>query len=303
MTDTLPFLMVWVVDRVTKMAAVDMEGTHHFGPWLLETHYNHGVMLGAFAHLPASLRLVGLSCVGAFVLCCYVSVRALAPLHSAWLKIGPAVLVAGIMGNVADRMIGTGGVVDFLSLTVGSWRSPVLNLADLFQWVGHGMIAVGLWRDSRRLWPRREQRGRLWVDGPFQRRHCALLVGAGGGVGLVAGVLGYAFLMTTLDELGTTPQLRAAFLESYVLAAAVSQACLMVALAVLGLFTSHRLAGPVYALKRFLGETLEGKRGKLRLREKDEFQELAPLANRVEAELNEARDMAYTNAERGRKAA
>lgn len=50
---------------------------------------------------------------------------------------------------------------------------------------------------------------------------------------------------------------------------------------IVGTLFSHRVAGPLYALKRTLKSHLEGKPQPLHFRKKDEFQEIAQLFNAV----------------------
>lgn len=53
----------------------------------------------------------------------------------------------------------------------------------------------------------------------------------------------------------------------------------LVGISVLGVLFSHRVAGVITAVKRTMGEIVEGKDSALKLRTKDEFQELADEFN------------------------
>ena len=56
---------------------------------------------------------------------------------------------------------------------------------------------------------------------------------------------------------------------------------------ILGLLFSHKIAGPVYRIEKTLGEIMKGNLGlKIRLREGDEFVDLADMINNLTEGLN-----------------
>ena len=275
-TDTIPFVAVWGVDRLTKMWAVGLdESALSYGQLVFETHYNHGVMLGTFSDLPPIMRLVALTSVGAFILCSYVFLRILVPMGSPFLKSGIAIQVSGILGNVADRMLGNGGVVDFISFRFETFRTPIWNVADMFQLLGYVFVIYGLWQDSKHYWPKEDLRRTFWINPKFQWRFCLLIMGTGGAVGLVTSVMSYTFMRTTLQAMGATADDNNSYLFSFVMAVGIMQACLSMMLFLLGSYVSNRVAGPIYAAKRFITDTLNGSKAKnFKLRKYDEFKEL-----------------------------
>lgn len=54
-----------------------------------------------------------------------------------------ALLLAGIAGNVADRMR-LGFVVDFIDVQFGSWHYPTFNVADIAICVGAGLLIIDM---------------------------------------------------------------------------------------------------------------------------------------------------------------
>lgn len=54
-----------------------------------------------------------------------------------------ALLLAGIVGNVTDRMR-LGFVVDFFDVQFGSWRYPTFNVADIAICIGAGLLMIDL---------------------------------------------------------------------------------------------------------------------------------------------------------------
>ena len=56
---------------------------------------------------------------------------------------GLALLLAGIVGNVTDRMR-LGFVVDFIDVQFGSWHYPTFNVADAAICVGAGLLLIDM---------------------------------------------------------------------------------------------------------------------------------------------------------------
>ncbi|RTM09259.1 MAG: signal peptidase II [Hyphomicrobiales bacterium] len=102
----------------------------------LRPRYNEGTTFGLLSgETPAQLvALVTITVLGLLVLCWWFA-RAREP----WVFVGAGLMAAGALGNLVDR-IAIGMVTDFIGLHVGSWYSPIFNLADL--WVVFGSILV-----------------------------------------------------------------------------------------------------------------------------------------------------------------
>ena len=60
-----------------------------------------------------------------------------------------ALLVAGAIGNVLDRVRSAQGVVDFIEVGIGNYRWPTFNVADSAITVGAIALAVSLWLEGR----------------------------------------------------------------------------------------------------------------------------------------------------------
>jgi signal peptidase II len=54
-----------------------------------------------------------------------------------------ALLLAGILGNVTDRMR-LGFVVDFIDVQFGSWHYPTFNVADMAICIGAGLLILDM---------------------------------------------------------------------------------------------------------------------------------------------------------------
>lgn len=64
-----------------------------------------------------------------------------------------AAVMAGATGNLIDRLRSSQGVVDFLLFSVGSFRWPNFNVADMAVSCGAVLLALALWNEDRHLRP------------------------------------------------------------------------------------------------------------------------------------------------------
>lgn len=290
---TLPLILTWVIDRVSKIAASQLTGISTHGPVSFILHHNHGAMLGLFSDLPAVLRIVSLSTGGAFLICTYAIVQYLLPIRSLTLRSGLSILLGGILGNVADRII-YGYVIDFIVLGTPSLSSPAFNMADALQWVGYGLIVFAIVQEGDVLWPENNARKQYWINKKFQLKYCLVLMGVGLSLTLISLVFSYTYLRVTISELvGNNLFLLNKFLIPFVVTYAIICIAFCGILFAVGRLISHRIAGPVYAFEKFLMDVLEGKDRTFKLRSGDEFKHLEELAEKVRAELrrrNEAED-------------
>jgi len=60
-----------------------------------------------------------------------------------------AAVMAGATGNLIDRLRSSQGVVDFLLFSVGSFRWPNFNVADMAVSCGAVALAIALWNEDR----------------------------------------------------------------------------------------------------------------------------------------------------------
>lgn len=62
-----------------------------------------------------------------------------------------ALVSAGAVGNLVDRLRGSQGVVDFIDVGLGDWRFWTFNVADIGVSCGAVLLALVLWREERAL--------------------------------------------------------------------------------------------------------------------------------------------------------
>jgi signal peptidase II len=60
-----------------------------------------------------------------------------------------ALVSAGAIGNLIDRLRSARGVVDFIDIGSATWRWPTFNVADIAVTTGAVLLAVVLWREDR----------------------------------------------------------------------------------------------------------------------------------------------------------
>lgn len=283
----LPLFVCWVLDRFSKLWANLLENKIlSYGYLNFVLHHNHGAMLGLFSELPQVLRIVSLSTGGAFLLCIYVLIQYLLPIKSLVLRTGLSILIGGILGNVADRII-WGYVVDFIVIGTPSISSPAFNIADAVQWVGYAMIVYAIIKEGEILWPEHNSRRKYWVNPSFQLKYCFVLLGVGIGLTLISLVFSYTYLRVSISELvGGNQFLISKFISPFVITYLVISIGFCAILFAVGKTISHRIAGPLYAFERFLDDALAGRNSHLKLRAGDEFKHLEEIAELIKARLD-----------------
>jgi hypothetical protein len=125
----------------------------------------------------------------------------------------------------------------------------------------------------------------LVVDRGFQYRYSLLLVGAGALIGLLCGGLMLLAHQQALADIELTPELQAELASRrvglYFLLVAVS-VLIPLGLGLVGLLVTHRIAGPVYAMSRYMSELAQGHYPTMRpLRKGDELNEMFELFHRA----------------------
>ena len=133
-------LLMIGIDQASKLWASGITEMS-FGIFRFILIHNHGAMLGLFSDLPAVLRIVTLSTSGIFILCIYSLIQYLISKKLMGLRIGLSILVGGILGNVLDRIL-HGYVIDFMAIQLGTWHSPVWNLADAVEALDVPQVAL-----------------------------------------------------------------------------------------------------------------------------------------------------------------
>jgi signal peptidase II len=107
-------------------------------------HYseNHGAFLSAGADLGEAARFA-IFTLGVAVILVALSLYLLTARGlSFWPTVAMAMVVGGGLGNLIDRVAREGAVVDFLNVGIGSVRTGIFNLADVFIVGGVGFLLL-----------------------------------------------------------------------------------------------------------------------------------------------------------------
>ena len=144
-------LAVLVVDVVTKAIAERtlLRGIPHEvvgNTVMLKLVYNPGAAFGLNLG-PQSRWIFAALTLAALVILARLY-RGTRPGHSARVA-ALALVCAGAMGNLLDRVRSVFGVVDFIDIGIGDARWPTFNVADMAVSTGAFLLAWVLWGDDR----------------------------------------------------------------------------------------------------------------------------------------------------------
>ena len=144
----------FMIDQMTKAWAarvIRFMGDREIIPGFLNFAYaqNNGAAFSMFDQHGETSRW-GLSAVAIFsgILVLYFFWRT--PRSDDRILSGLALLLAGIAGNVCDRLR-LGFVIDFIDVQFGSWHYPTFNVADIAVCVGAGLLVIDLLLNRRKV--------------------------------------------------------------------------------------------------------------------------------------------------------
>lgn len=151
-------LLAWVVgvvvllDYLTKewvVRTIPMyERREVLGDWFRLTYtHNPGAAFGIHVGEHSRFFFLGLALVALVVLA--LIYRATSRRDGLRL-FAVALVTAGAIGNVLDRLRYSAGVVDFLDVGIGDSRWPTFNVADSAVSVGAVLLLVSFWLEERR---------------------------------------------------------------------------------------------------------------------------------------------------------
>lgn len=103
---------------------------------------NHGVTLGLGATLPAELRLMAFTGAVAVFMVLLLGFLLTAKGLRRIQVLSLSLVLAGGVGNLIDRVLNDGAVIDFVSFGIGGLRTGVMNLADVAVFFGIGLLLI-----------------------------------------------------------------------------------------------------------------------------------------------------------------
>ncbi|HEU4628871.1 MAG TPA: signal peptidase II [Gemmatimonadaceae bacterium] len=146
-------VVVLVADVITKALAVEHLVPRYsarpvLGDWIqLRLVYNPGAAFGLY--LGELSRWIFMALTLAALVVLLQLYRATRPGHSLRV-VALALVCAGAVGNLIDRIRSAQGVVDFIDVGVGNLRWPTFNVADMAVSVGAFLLAWVLWGEDSR---------------------------------------------------------------------------------------------------------------------------------------------------------
>lgn len=152
----LPALLSFTIgsDQLTKYVARSALASSkeiHFFSGLIKMSLveNHGGFLGIVSNLPAGLRFFFLNiCVALLLFGCLLYLARFSGQSSSSTRIPLAIITGGGLSNLLDRLLGNGGVTDFLIIGTGYLQTGIFNLADVFILSGSFLLGFHLLRRS-----------------------------------------------------------------------------------------------------------------------------------------------------------
>jgi len=151
----LPTLLLLTIcsDQITKYVArivliSSSEISFLFGLVKFCLVENHGGFLGIVSDLPDGLRFFFLNiCVALLLFVCLIYLLWFSGRYSLT-RVPVALITGGGFSNLLDRLIGDGGVTDFMILGTGYLQTGIFNLADVFILSGSFLLGFHLFRHS-----------------------------------------------------------------------------------------------------------------------------------------------------------
>ena len=266
------FVLVILIDQISK----------YLGLGLSTLHYNEGMIFGIYSDIPKSLRIIALTSASGFIFFLYtVLIYLLSPRLKA-LKYGISMLVGGIFGNVIDRTM-LGKSIDFIPFHLIPGIELTFNIADVFQWVGAGIIIYKIIKKEKIIWHPENQRGKFLLYTGEQLKFTLKLTGIVASCSLIFGIFSFTYFRTLLVELNLLNQ---KYFITYLVAYLFLSLSFALVVFLCGIILSHRTVGPIYAFESFVDDLLSGvDREEFSLREGDNFRHLETVANKIQAHL------------------
>lgn len=131
----LILLSIYLPDRITKLLAINylkgLEPISFFhNTIILKYTENSGAFLGLGSNWPDSLKYIVLLIIP-IVVCLYGLYYCSFKLKIRKLIIVTVCIIGGGLGNLIDRLFNDFKVVDFINFGIGSFRTGILNVADM----------------------------------------------------------------------------------------------------------------------------------------------------------------------------
>lgn len=149
LTILLPLMGIAIlIDQLSKVWAVSYLKSGPRFSYLFDSirilyAENYGAFLGLGNSLSPNLRFwIFTALVGIFLTALLIYVLIGKEIDRLSL-ISLTFVLAGGFSNFIDRAMNNGGVVDFLNMGIGSFRTGIFNIADVYIMIGAGLMILG----------------------------------------------------------------------------------------------------------------------------------------------------------------
>ena len=238
--------------------------------------FNAGISFGQFSETEPFIRIVFLSLFFGIMLLFAVLVIFYffnkKNLFSVRLTL--LIFVAGISGNGLDRIL-FGKVTDFIILKPVPYA--VFNVADIFI-AFFGLSSIFLFfKKNEQIWYVDNLRTFKIIDKSFQLAFASKLLILTFFSNFLMAIFSYTVFNVLFDDSPSKTRMM-----GYIIMGFLAISVLFAVISFLfGLIVSHRSAGPVYALERFLGELKDDSSSTLKLREQDYHTRLVTISEKI----------------------
>lgn len=279
-----PIVVVSILDLGVKKMILNMMTSLDYGFLRINVAPNKGIIDGFFSGVAKPIYQIPMVTFGCFLLVVLYFVQLFAPVKSNLFRFSISLFFAGIFANVVDRFL-RGYVVDYLSFNIfGRW-TPAWNLADLLQIVGIVLIFVLQFRPSTFD----ENYGsNLWVSPQFQRRYSLQLMKMGFFLVFILGVLSYAFVRVSFDQMSTMADVKKQLLFDYEIFFVSTAITFLLLIFLIGKALSAHVVKPILNFEQYLRNLSAGQYSVFKVDE-PEFQYLEKLSDNVRDHLVEMR--------------
>ena len=271
----LIFISIIAFDQVSKLGSDFVSGLT-FGPITFGYLLNKGISFSLISNLSPYLRIVAVATMFGLLMIVASFILYIAPRQLKVFKLGIVVWIAGITGNVIDRII-YGGVIDFISI----WKNWYFNFADITQLIGFGLVIFSLFKYDSTLWFPSSLRSRFTVKSGDQWILILKIFVSTIFAGMTLGVFSITYIYHGVKAFGRDE------LIAYSLLFFVLVFILALLLTFFTLVFSQRVTGPILAFERYVEELTKGQNKKFKLRDADHHQALIDIANKLREHIYE----------------
>lgn len=269
------FLIIFL-DQVSKSWASKLLTKKEFGLFQFKKFYNPGISFGQFSDGEPLVRVVFLSTFFGIILllttiCLFYFLN---KKNLFTVRYPFAFFVAGIVGNGIDRIL-FGKVTDFIILNF--YPKIVFNVADIFILIFGVQSIYVLIRKNHLIWFEENLRGFKIIDSKFQWSFSSKFAVLTFFSNFMMATFCYTILNIMIKDGPIKEKVLSHFLYGF-----ISLTLFFTLFGLLfGLLVTHRSAGPIYALKRFISDLRINPDTNLKLREQDFHKDLEQIAKDI----------------------